>query len=490
MKIVTCFFGIACLMQAQVIRTTTNVVDVTVVASTNNLTAADIQIFDNGKEQNIATFQKVIPQPPAAKGVFSNRGPDSSSNRVLSVILLDALNTAWSDQAFARNQVVRILKSLRPDEEVAIFVLSNKIRVLHDFSSDRESLTRKAEGFKGDNPSLSVDDPDTASASYSEVFSNTAVDPRLAAEIQARKADTTLAALGAIGNGLKRLPGRKNLIWVSAGFPVQVNAPGATMMPAMDRRVTFDASAKGAVSALLAANIAVYPVDARGLSVDPRARTNVAIMQDLARQTGGVAYYSRNDVATAVREALDDTREAYVVTYSPQQFEEDGKFHKIQIKTKLKDVHLRHRNGYYAPNPGTDQVAENKQRFTDALASPIGIGQIGLSGELLPSQAPDRLSILVRIEGEDLGLVANEDRWQGEITLAGVQVGPSGEVLMSASQTTKFNMGLASYQKALLEGVKVEVDFQRIAKAKTFRMAIMNTQKGNIGSLSFPLKTP
>jgi len=484
------------MMDAQVIRSTTTFVDVTIAVSQKSgaatpITAADIQIRDNGKEQRIATFEKVSTERVASGGVYSNRAVDGKVNQVLSIILLDALNTSWSDQAYARNQVVSILNGLRPNEEVAILVLNNKLRVLHDFSADHASLSRKAAAFKGDHVALAAgDEPDTASVTYSEFFSTTALDAIIQQETIARKARVTLDALAAIGNGLKRLPGRKNLIWVSAGFPIQVNMTGPTAMAAMDRRVTFDAETKGAISALLAANIAVYPVDARGLSADlnKRPMVNIAIMQDLASQTGGVAYYNRNDIGAAVREALDDTREMYAATYAPQPFEEDGKFHRIQVRAVQKGVRIRHRRGYFAPNAGRDVHAESKQRFADALVSPIGIAQIGLTGELVPGQSPDKITILVKIEGSDLALVASEGRWQGEVTMAGVEVGDNGQVLLSSSQTSKFNLSQENYKKAIESGVKVLVEFERIPKATTFRMAVMNTLQGTIGSLSFPLQ--
>jgi VWFA-related protein len=77
--------------------------------------------------------------------------------------------------------------------------------------------------------------------------------------------------------------------------------------------------------------------------------SDTATMTEAAKTTGGVAYTSRKDVAGAVRDALNDSRVVYVLRYTISDLKTDGKFHKINLDTRRKDVKLRYREGYFAP---------------------------------------------------------------------------------------------------------------------------------------------
>lgn len=55
-------------------------------------------------------------------------------------------------------------------------------------------------------------------------------------------------------------------------------------------------------------------------------------MEDLAKRTGGRAFYSSNDTAKSIREALDDSTENYVLGYYPSEYEDNGRYRRIQVK--------------------------------------------------------------------------------------------------------------------------------------------------------------
>ena len=73
-------------------------------------------------------------------------------------------------------------------------------------------------------------------------------------------------------------------------------------------------------------------------------------MEDLAKETGGLVFVGRKDVADCVREALNDTRTRYVLRYAVSDLKRNGRFHAIKLETSRKDVRLRARKGYFAPS--------------------------------------------------------------------------------------------------------------------------------------------
>jgi len=185
----------------------------------------------------------------------------------------------------------------------------------------------------------------------------------------------TVEALTAIANHVGTLPGRKNLIWVSATFPFSIGYDNPAVR-GFDNRKLFANDIETAARALTTANMAVYPVDARGLTTpDTGATAKIAspfgssriasqpafrpvstatfdTMNMLADRTGGRAFYNRNDVWGAIRDAIDDSRVTYELGYYPQGIEWNGKFREIRVEVKRPGAHVRARKGYFAlPEP-------------------------------------------------------------------------------------------------------------------------------------------
>jgi hypothetical protein len=97
-----------------------------------------------------------------------------------------------------------------------------------------------------------------------------------------READLeTLDALRAIARLVKGVPGQKNLLWLSAGFPLRLDGPGA---PGAE---SFHDDASLTTRELSAANVTIYPIDARGLALSSRAYLNIGTMRELANRPAG-----------------------------------------------------------------------------------------------------------------------------------------------------------------------------------------------------------
>jgi VWFA-related protein len=333
-------------------RTRTRVVEVSLQATRTNgspiedLTVTELRLFDNNREEAISTFEKVSPSAsePTNSGKAERSG--GQANR-LSILLFDALNTGWSDQIYARRAAAQVLDQIPPSERIAIFVLGDGLRLAHDFSSDRASLKALVRFLSGAAPRDKFDsagNPFAAEFSYSDLGRAQEPGP-FAAFRQRQRILDTFDALEALARLVKKVPGQKNLLWLSAGFPLRVNGPRG----ALDTESFHDEAAQ-AMRELNAANLTIYPVDARGLAISPRAYINIGTMQELAEQTGGKAYYNSNDLASLVRSAFEDSRRGYVLTYAPSDLQDDGKYHNIRLRTTRHGVQLRYRPGYYADN--------------------------------------------------------------------------------------------------------------------------------------------
>ncbi len=111
---------------------------------------------------------------------------------------------------------------------------------------------------------------------------------------------------------------------------------------------------EAAMHALSNSNVILFPIDARGLiaclggACPPEVNLSIASMDEVAQLTGGRAFHDDNGISALARAALDDSRAGYVLTYTPNNYKEDGSLHTVQLRTSRKGVELRYRPGYIA----------------------------------------------------------------------------------------------------------------------------------------------
>jgi hypothetical protein len=211
-------------------------------------------------------------------------------------------------------------------------------------------------------------------------------------------ANTTVTALQTIGQHLANIPGRKNLVWVSPGFPVGADVQhGVSVSDAM-RTVT---------EALNTAQISLYGIDPKGVpdvfgSVTATTTTfasglytnqdvaNHDVIQAFAENTGGKAFLNNNDIAGSVRTAIDDAAQHYELQYESPAPVNDARYRDIRITAKRPGLDLQYRHGYYAKAadaPGGDRKTTIGRAIGNPLAATgipltVAIDQTGTGVEL------------------------------------------------------------------------------------------------------------
>jgi VWFA-related protein len=276
---------------APVVRTTTRLVQVSVIArdkkgeAARDLTAADFVVLDNGHPQKIEIFRKETSELPAKAPAALP--PDMYTNQMrrtnsvpgnATMLLLDGLNTEISDQGYARQQILKFLGQIHAQDRMAVFTLARQLHVLQDFTSDSTKLVAAVGKYSGqttmDLEASTPTDLQTGDQTIDAVLQD-AFQREANMYIQER-VDITVGALIDIANYAKALPGRKNLLWISGSFPFSVGYENLETIARMmnnpksegnipGEQLLFAEEVEKAARALNDANIAVYPVDARGL---------------------------------------------------------------------------------------------------------------------------------------------------------------------------------------------------------------------------------
>jgi len=387
---------------AVTIRTTTRrvVVDVVVTGPDGKpvpgLAQQDFTVLEDRKPQPVRAFEVHTPEedqsqlPPAPaelpNHIFVNLEPTPASGPPV-LVLLDFLNSQITNQMYAHEQVVRFLERKPPLMEVAIFALGDNLSLVQGFTTDTGKLLAAMR----------------TKAAQSRLVS---------ASEEMLKAQTTLDAFLDIGRFLATMDGRKNLLWFSESFNMMVQpkasdadqgtlitdygqgspnpGPGATvttanLIPTPAALAGTAASASGfnqgigdmmvmrdqmrkVATALAVSQTAVYPIDVRGLNVDPGMTASAAspsvmttdpkgiigtpgmptapgaapaiaqshydymqsqeaahaTMAEIAAATGGHAFVNTNGIAAAAAQAVSDGAAYYTLVYAPSNLNFDG----------------------------------------------------------------------------------------------------------------------------------------------------------------------
>jgi len=515
--------------QQPTFRSGVRLVNVSVIAHDNagqpvkNLAAADFRIYEDGKEQKIEVFaieaDRLAPTPSAASsptpstpGVFSNRLAERPSGGV-TVILFDRLNSTWEDQKSARNQILKLLANIRSSDRVALYVLeSDTITVLHDFTSDSGRLIAVLNRFLGTTSvELSRSEeraPDFARSGVASEDADTeawlARTTMMVAEMYLRRrAELTTDALESIANHLAGIPGRKNLVWVSGAFPFVIPSDHGPQI--MNKEVNR------ATRAINSADVAVYPVDIRGLIgafVNPSAATapvtrgaaptapvfttmaythpNQDTMRTIAEATGGRVYLNTNAIGEAIRKAIDDSRVSYVLGYYSSRPDSDNRFRNINVKVNRSGVELRHRKGYLAAPVAVGNSRARLAGLGRVMLSPIEASGISLTAEV--ARARNEGTIVVRIDPQSLTWEQKNDVREAAIDVVIAQSVPGGKYFTIKETTVRLTADPERYQQMIEDGLTLSSNFTALPDAYRLHVVVSDVASQSVGSLIVPLK--
>ena len=416
-----------------------------------DLKQEDFTVLEDGKEQKLRIFNFQQPQDsvaavaaqPAASGMnVVDNLPHIQAGRALNVVLLDALNTSRLNQLSMREAMIKFLETLPPNEPIAVYLLSDRLRLLQDFTTDPAVLKEVVRSFKGkSSPLLTVSADGSPIAPVPPGIAQ-ALPPQMAAQIKAfqdqmtvdttdQRVQATLVALNSLSRTLSGYPGRKNLIWLSETFPFDVMLASIAGRSSINNRNYAPEIARTG-NMLSDSQVAIYPLDARGLAgsgifnvanntdqygnslagatlrggmgseMDRESDDRMAAhstMNDLADRTGGRAFYNRNDLDGAVRDSITDGSTYYTLGYYPENKDWNGGFRNIQVKLRRGGVKLRYRIGYFAVDTAAFAKLNPKRQdedFDEALSLNVPVSTaLPFQALVMPPSAKTENKVIV-----------------------------------------------------------------------------------------------
>jgi VWFA-related protein len=306
-----------------------------------------------------------------------------------------------------RQQLVKYLQHVEPGRNLAIYTLGTRLRMVQDFTSDpdllhealeqitlQSSMFNQQREFEDEFPGLDPGSPDEHIAYMAHSLQTFEVEQQIF--LQRSRFRMTLDAMKELAHNLAGYPGRKNLVWVSGAFPITI-FPDETSRNPFHVQQHYGDDFRQTAAVFSNEQIAVYPVDARGLVADflpdasqrgsslagPRGGINAVrmaqqksfelrathdTMNELASQTGGRAFYNRNDIDHAIALSVAEGSTYYTLTYYPENKTPDGTFRKLEIKLDRKGLQAHYRKGYFATDVHPPDEKTARTEFLRALA--------------------------------------------------------------------------------------------------------------------------
>ena len=517
--------------QTPQIHVSTQLVQIGIIVRDKNgpvagLTKDDFSVFDRGKAQKISVFSVesgasapplAQPAQPLPPNTFSDL-PQHGSNkpRSVTIVLLDNLNTVsgsspapyettpyWLEDhalANAKQHLLEFLEQMDASDLIAIYGLTDSLHVLCDFTCDRAQLLAVVSKY---DPTAKTQreaaEPGRFHLPNVAPEFNAAIDAdvlRLAALNNQERAEATMAALVAISAHVSDIPGRKNLLWLTANLPY---------------------SGQAIARILSRSNIAAYPLDARGLL--PRAPTTsfevepvrgaqlrsvlgldapadqsdqpigIDTMQKMADETGGRAFVNTNDLTGAIRTAVDDSAVTYTLGFYIDSDSLDGKFHELKVKVKRPGLEVRYPKGYFALKDAPASKDELYNSLVAAIRSPLDASAIPLQIKVdrVNRPAPNSLRLLGSIGIPDLQLVQKGETRLGELDITIIEQDQTGKVLCETANRIDLRFTEKQYAAVLQSGINFRKSLQPQAGVTTLRVLVQDPGSGAIGSLIIPL---
>ena len=407
--------------QDDVIKVTSNLVSLDVIVkdkkgkAVTDLKPEDFTVSENGVRQRIEFFDSTLTggsearQPTTAiVSTEPQPQPPSGFPRNIIALVLDGQSTELANLKHVREGIMKYIRErISENDSVALFSISGGLQLLQPFTQDKAKLIEAVEkaydsssvsktsairSLSDDISSLrdriaggSPEDlPSTpAAAGGGSSAAQTLIAKHVLQQyLQLRTALSTqqtrpvLAALAALSEGLRPIPGKKTLVMFSEGF---------VATEALDWQVqsTIDIANR--------ANVAIYVIDSSGLTggtpksgalvasnplggisggLDMEQRRRAAAGEsvfDIARQeglnrqqdllyrisedTGGRFVKNTNDIAAGLDRIDAEIRSRYTLAYRSTDPNFDGSFRKVKIEVNRPDTRVLARSGYYAIPP-------------------------------------------------------------------------------------------------------------------------------------------
>ena len=525
--------------QPPVFRSSTRLVVNTVVVKDKDgkviegLTAKDFVVTEDGKPQEIAfvEFQRLQGEPipattlvantpatatpapappqPEVASVFQNgiappptSGDIKYRNKRLIILYFDQSATSPPDQMRAYDAALTyIAKQMTTADLLAIMSYGGSaVRVKQDFTDNKEKLQQVIQVlmYGEDKDGDGVRDPDIEGSEFGQND----------AEFNVFSTDRQLAALQTAVSMLRPFPEQKSLVYFASNLRLNGTDNNAQL--------------RATTNAAIRANVALYPVDARGLVAsaplgDPLAKSPGGIgmftgalassaasrfarsqdtLYSLAKDTGGKAMFDYNDLSLGIVQAAEGQGSYYILGYYSTQTANDGKFRRVKVAlANPGDLQLAYRQGYYGDKEFAKQSSADRERqLEEAMMLENPITDITVALELNYFQlnsAEYFIPVAVKIPGSELALARKSGRSKVSLDfITEIKDDPYGITQTNIRDKLEKNIADATAAQLASQPIHFETGVTLLPGKYVIKFLVRDAEVGRIGTFLMPFTVP
>ena len=513
--------------------TTANVVVVNVTVTSRdgtaigNLGRSDFLLYEDGKLQTLQSceLQKLDTKPlepilpaktlqtreapkpaPAAPAPEAPKKEDLRDRRLI-VMLFDISSMEPQEQVRSVDAAIKFLGTqMTTSDMVSIMTFGTELKTVLDFTADRDQLISTLHAFHVGEASELSTQADTGADSQ-DVSGSFVADET---EFNIFNSDRKLAALEDAARRLSHYPEKKALVYISSGI----------QKTGIDNQSQLQAT----VNAAIRANVAFYPIDARGLTATAPAgdasqaasvgsnmysgsaqrslsdtfHNTQETLDTLAADTGGKALLDSNDLTLGMTQVQKDINSYYMLTYASTNAAEDGKYRRIQVKLAPKAGDLRakldYRQGYYAPTTFAKMTGTNKEaQLQEALESDNPVTDLPIAVEVdyfRLGKSKYFVPISVRIPGSALSFHNKGAKAATEMDFIGEIRDARGRQASAVRDTIPLKVASTTAGEVTRKQIQYDTGFTLGPGKYTLKFVARENGEGKAGTFQAPFVVP
>lgn len=504
------------------------------------LTAADFEVQDEGKSVRLVGLEEIDATAPLSN--LESLSPRLAlAARRQFLLLFDLSFTSVGGIVRSREAAKRFVREqLSPADlaGVATFSVNAGLKMLVGFTTDRFQLDaaidelgvlnieRRSQDplglvydFRLGRPQSAGEPGGGRDADLMEELRDLQVrQGRVEDEAYRQRVAVLTSAMAQLGKMLDGIQGRKQLIYLSAGFEEKalVGAQGADAIrdgqAVTEGRIWDvqgesrfgDASVRsqmeGMLRALASSDTVVHTMDVTGLSVagdaslEGDAKVSIGSgresLSQIAIGTGGRFYKDTNDLAGAFGELLEATRRYYVLAFEPEALKGAGKYHKLKVRIREKGYKVSHRVGYTETNPDASPGMLRQLEGAEAIAKGLSGGPIALEALAVPYRnAAGRISVPVVLQVDGRSLLDRGPGAQLALEVFGYAFDATGKVEDMVALTSTLELSKLG-TKLEKTGLLVQATFNLPPGRHSLRFMVRDGEKRRRGVHALDVEVP
>ncbi|HVA63188.1 MAG TPA: VWA domain-containing protein [Terriglobales bacterium] len=479
------------------------------------LTAKDFTITEDNVPQKIAVceYQRLdgvaapaapraaagpAPAPPVTSFQITPESPGRSryADRRLVALYFDMTAMPVADQLRALDSARRFVAAqMRPADMMAVLSYAGAgVKVKQDFTADRDALLAAlGKMILATGLGLDENGNDAASADTGSAFGQDD------SEFNIFNTNRQLAALQTAVDMLAPLSEKKSLVYFASGINLQ----------GVDNQAQLEATTNAAIRA----NVALFPVDARGLvagaplgdathgspggvgmyngaaasATNLRLQASQDTLYALGSDTGGKALLDTNDLASGIAQARNAISSYYILGYYTSNPALDGRYRRLKVALAGRPgARLAYRTGYYAGKAFAKFTAADKERqLEDALMLGDPITELTLQLEVNYFElntAEYFVPIAAKLPGSELALAKKGGAQRALIDFIGEVKDDYGTTVANLRDKVELKLSGKTAEQLAQLPIEYTTGFTLLPGKYSIKLLARDDQTGRIGT--------